>query len=73
LCPFIKAMNIETPPPRPQNLSIPKESYQRDGWITHARIDEDPVMKGHDLCYDKTCHRKPHLKVWSGRLKNGSK
>ena len=24
-------------------------------WITHARIDENPAIRGHDLCFDKTC------------------
>ena len=27
----------------------------RRGWLTHARIDENPVIRGHDLCFDKTC------------------
>ena len=25
------------------------------GWVTHARIDEDPGIRGHDLRFDKTC------------------
>ena len=23
----------------------------------HARIDENPVIRGHDLCFDKTCQK----------------
>ena len=25
------------------------------GWVTHTRIDGNPVIRGHDLCFDKTC------------------
>ena len=25
------------------------------GWVTRTRINEDPVIRGHDLCFDKTC------------------
>ena len=44
-----------SPPPKPENLPIPKESFLKDGWVTHARIDENPGIRGHDLCFDKTC------------------
>ena len=27
----------------------------RHDWVTHTRIDENPVIRGHDLCFDKTC------------------
>ena len=33
-------------------------SKRRDqwcGWVTHACIDENPGIRGHDLCFDKTC------------------
>ena len=43
------------PPPKPKNLPIPKESFPYDGWVTHARIDENPAIRGHDLCFEKTC------------------
>ena len=23
--------------------------------VTHVRIDENPVKRAHDLCFDKTC------------------
>ena len=36
------------------SLSI-KKPYQWHGWVTHARIDENPGIRGHDLCFDKTC------------------
>ena len=25
------------------------------GWVTHVRIDENPGIRGHDLCFDKMC------------------
>ena len=27
----------------------------RHDWVTHTHIDENPVIMGHDLCFDKTC------------------
>ena len=33
----------------------PKCRNQWCGWVTHARIDENLGIRGHDLCFDKTC------------------
>ena len=33
----------------------PKHRSQWRGWVTHARIDENPGIRGHNLCFDKTC------------------
>ena len=33
----------------------PKRHNRWRGWVTHARIDENPGIRGHDLCFDKTC------------------
>ena len=52
---FIKGMNIKFLRAAVWNLPNPKESYQWSGWVTHAHIDENPVIRGHDLCFDKTC------------------
>ena len=35
----------------------PKRRNRWRGWVTHARIDENPVIRGHDLCFDKTCQK----------------
>ena len=35
-------------------------------WVTHDRIDENPGLRGHDLCFDKTCqgnHLAKHAEV----------
>ena len=50
-----KSTEYRTPPPKPENLPIPKESFRWNGWVTHARIDENPAIRGHDLCFHKTC------------------
>ena len=50
-----KGNGYRTPPPKPENLPIPKESSQWNGWVTHPCIVENPVIRGHDLCFDKTC------------------
>ena len=68
-----KGNGYRTPPPKPENLPIPKESSQWNGWVTHARINEDPAISGHDLCFDKTCQQKPRLETWNNRARNGSK
>ena len=34
------------------------------GWVTHARIDENPAIRGHDLCFDKTCQKTALRYVW---------
>ena len=36
---------------------FPSASIHGAGWVTHTRIDEDPAIGGHDLCFDKTCQR----------------
>ena len=52
---FIKRLNTKSPPVTVwDSLSI-KKSYQWHGWVTHARIDENLGIRGHDLCFDKTC------------------
>ena len=44
------------PPHMPiENLLLPKRHDLWRGGITRARIDENPVIRGHDLCFDKTC------------------
>ena len=30
-------------------------SPKHRGWVTHARIDENPGIRGHDLCFNKMC------------------
>ena len=42
---------------------------KRYGWVTHACIDENPAIRGHNLCFDKTCQWQPRLETWSGRQK----
>ena len=27
----------------------------RRDWVTHTRVDENPVIRGHDLYFNKTC------------------
>ena len=52
---FIKASGIERLLLKPKNQPIPTESFSQDGWVTHARIDENPAIRGHNPCFDKTC------------------
>ena len=54
--PLYKGREYRTSPPRPQNLPIPKELYPNDGWVTHVRVDKNPLKKGrHDLRLGNTC------------------
>ena len=44
------------PPHLPiENRLLPKHRDWWHGGITHTRIDENPMIRGHDLCFDKTC------------------
>ena len=42
--------------------SFPTRRNERCGWATHTRIDENPVIRGHDLYFGKTC-RGNHLAI----------
>ena len=43
-------------PHQPSKTRLPpKRSDKWRGWVTHVRIDENPVNGGHDLCFDKMC------------------
>ena len=54
-CPFIKAVETVRLPTCPVKSLIPQAPRLMAGGITHTRIDENPVIRGHDLCFDKTC------------------
>ncbi len=41
-----------TSPHQPNKTRL---SPKRRGWDTHARIDENPRIRGHDLYFDKMC------------------
>ena len=50
------SVDATTCPHQPGKTRLsPKRRNQWRGWVTHARIDENPVIRGHDLCFDKTC------------------
>ena len=40
--------------PDKTRLSLKRHNKWR-GWVTHARIDENPGIRGHDLYFDRTC------------------
>ena len=65
---LIKTMNIKRFPTR-LKLAYSQGPCKRHGWVTHARIDENPAIRGHDLCFDKTWQWQPRLETWSGRRK----
>ena len=48
--PFIWADATMRPHQPGKTRLSPKRS-----WITHTRIDENPGIRGHDLCFNKTC------------------
>ena len=54
LSPYMGGRNYVPHQPGKTRLS-PKHRNQWCGWITYARIDENPEIRGHDLCFDKTC------------------
>ena len=50
-----KGSEISSASPLALKLACSQGLCKRHGWITHARIDENPAIRGHDLCFDKTC------------------
>ena len=71
--PLIGRRNTKHPLSSLKTRMFPKRSCEWCGWITKNRIDEDPVMGGHDLCFDKTCQWRLCLETQSERRENGSK
>ena len=64
-----KGSRISSASPLASKLAYSQGLCEWYGWVTHARIDENPAIRGHDLCFDKTCQWHPRLKTWSGRQK----
>ena len=46
LYPYIKAANIKRLLSGLENLLVSKELYPSDGWVTHVRVDGNPIKKG---------------------------
>ena len=44
--PLYKGCEYQTPPPGPQSLPIPKELYPDGGWVTHVRVEKNPLKRG---------------------------
>ena len=69
---FILAVNIKRPP-QDLKLACSQGSCEWHSWITQTGIDENPAIRGHDLCFDKMCQWRLCLETRSKRPKNGSK
>ena len=54
LIPLYGWMRLRVPTSLVNSLISKRRNQWRD-WVTHARIDENPGIKGHDLCFDKMC------------------
>ena len=52
---FIEAMKLCAFPLPRKTCSFPTHRDWWRGGITHNRIDGNPAIRGHDLCFDKTC------------------
>ena len=55
LYPLIWADAVVRPHQPSKTRLPPKRRDKWRGWVTRIRIDENPVIRGHDLCFDKTC------------------
>ena len=54
--PFIEATKaVRLPTSLLRIAYFPSAMIDGAGGITHTRIDENPAIRGHDLCFDKTC------------------
>ena len=55
LYPLIKEANVKLLPTCLKTHIFPKGRADDAVGFTHARIDENPAIRGRDLCFDKTC------------------
>ena len=70
--PLIKAMNVKRLPTL-LKLACSEWLCKWRGWVTHARIDEDPAIRGHDLCFDRTCQIAAASRNVGWQMKNSSR
>ena len=55
-CPLYKEGEYQASSACPRGTCLKLRSrINKHGWVIHTRIDENPVIRGHDLCFDKTC------------------
>ena len=60
------------PPHLPLKISyFPGASVNGVGWVTHTCINGDPAIRGHDLCFDRTCQRNRLAMCAGAGCKNG--
>ena len=55
LSPYMGGQNNKPPTGLIKLAYLPSAAVKWRGWVTHTRIDDNPVIRGHDLCFDKTC------------------
>ena len=55
LSPYMGGQNYELPTGLIKPAYPPSATVNGAVWVTHTRIDENPGIRGHDLCFDKTC------------------
>ena len=54
--PLYKEGEYQASPAWPFGTCLKSMSHANEhDWVTHTRIDENTVIRGHDLCFDKMC------------------
>ena len=66
--PFIREDETKRPHFPGKTRLSPKRRNRWRSLVTHARIDENPVIRGHNLCFNETC-RKTASRYVRGWLK----
>ena len=56
LCPLIEAANVKRPLISPKSHLFPRRHVNGTVGLPKTLIDEYPIIRGRDLCFDKTCH-----------------
>ena len=69
LYPYIKAANIKHLLSGLKNLLVSKELYLSDGWVTHVRVDMNPLKKGGTISIWIRCANK--AMSWDVRRRAG--
>ena len=67
-CPVIEAANIKRPLTSLKSRLFPRGRANDTAGLPKAPIDENPIIRGHNLCFDKTFHL-PYLEIQNKAVK----
>ena len=72
-CPLIGSRNANRPHSCLESCIFPIRACTINGWVTQILLMSNPVLSGHDLCFDRTGQWDVALKHGTWDVKHGSK